>query len=154
MKIFNLDARNHVDDLLERRESGEQVGGFDLVYGDAFSHYSPPFHLTTYEFNEKVRRLMSPDGVFLANVIDIYRSGQFLGAMINTMERSFPHVYVMSTVFGGPSDDDRRDTFVVVGSTRPLAIDEMDFDLYEGHLMEPRHLAVLRRRVESPSADG
>ena len=146
MKIFNLDARNHVDDLLERRESGEQVGGFDLVYGDAFSHYSPPFHLTTYEFNEKVRRLMSPDGVFLANVIDIYRSGQFLGAMINTMERSFPHVYVMSTVFGGPSDDDRRDTFVVVGSTRPLAIDEMDFDLYEGHLMEPRHLAVLRQR--------
>ena len=146
MKIFNLDARNHVDDLLERRENGEHVGQFDLVYGDAFSHYSPPFHLTTFEFNEKVRRLMSPDGVFLANVIDIYRSGKFLGAMINTIERSFPHVYVLSTVFGGPSDDDQRDTFVVVGSTRPLPIDEMDFELYEGHLMEPQQLAVLRKR--------
>ena len=146
MKIFNRDARNHVDDLLERRENGEQVGQFDLVYGDAFSHYSPPFHLTTLEFNEKVRGLMSPDGVFLANVIDIYRSGKFLGAMINTMERSFPHVYVLSTVFGGPSDDDQRDTFVVVGSTRPLPIDEMDFELYEGHLMEPQQLAVLRKR--------
>ena len=45
MKIFNLDARNHVDDLLRRLEQGEDVGRFDLVYGDAFNHYSPPFHL-------------------------------------------------------------------------------------------------------------
>ena len=146
MKIFNLDARNHVDDLLEQRESGEQVGEFDLVYGDAFSHYSPPFHLTTHEFNEKVRRLMSPDGVFLANVIDIYRSGKFLGAMINTFEQSFPHVYVLGTVFGGPDDDDPRDTFVVVGSAGPLPIDEMDFELYQGQLLEPHHLAALRKR--------
>ena len=146
MKIFNLDARNHVDDLLERRESGEQVGGFDLVYGDAFSHYSPPFHLTTHEFNEKVSRLMSPNGVFLANVIDIYRSGKFLGAMINTFERTFPHVYVLGTVLGGPDDNDPRDTFVVVGTAGPLALDEMGFDLPEGHLLEPHHLAVLRKR--------
>ena len=146
MKIFNLDARNHVDDLLERRESGEQVGSFDLVYGDAFSHYSPPFHLTTHEFNEKVRRLMSPNGVFLTNVIDIYRSGKFLGAMINTFEQSFPRVYVLGTVFGGPDDNDPRDTFVVVGTAGPLLIDEMDFELYQAHLLEPHHLAALRKR--------
>ena len=146
IKIFNLDARNHVDDLLEQRDNGARVGGFDLVYGDAFSHYSPPFHLTTYEFNEKIRRLMSPGGVFLANVIDIYRSGKFLGAMINTFEQSFPHVYVISTTLGGPSDHDQRDTFVVVGATRPLPIDQMDFDLYQGYPIQPTHRAVLRQR--------
>ena len=94
LRIFNLDARNHVDDLLLRLPRGgrqtERSAKFDLVYGDAFNHYSPPFHLTTHEFNEKVRRLMSAESAFLANVIDVYRSGRFLGAMINTLERSFP----------------------------------------------------------------
>ena len=146
LRIYNLDARNHVEDLLSRLDEGEDVGRFDLVYGDAFSHYSPPYHLTTYEFNEKVRRLMSPGGVFLANVIDVYQSGLFLGAMINTLERSFPHVYVLSTVFGGPSDDDYRDTFVVAGSGRPLKLDDLDFDVYKGTPMEQHHLATLRRR--------
>ena len=146
LRIYNLDARNHVEDLLSRLDEGEDVGRFDLVYGDAFSHYSPPYHLTTYEFNQKVRRLMSPGGVFLANVIDVYQSGLFLGAMINTLERSFPHVYVLSTVFRGPSDDDYRDTFVVAGSGRPLKLDDLDFDVYKGTLMEQHHLATLRRR--------
>ena len=146
MRIYNLDARNHIEDLLTRLDAGEDVGRFDLVYGDAFSHYSPPFHLTTYEFNQKVRRLMNPGGVFLANVIDIYQSGLFLGAMINTLERSFPHVYVLSTVFGGPSDEDYRDTFVVVGSGRPLKLDDLDFDVYQGSLIEQHHMATLRRR--------
>ena len=146
MRIYNLDARNHVEDLLTRLEAGEDVGQFDVVYGDAFSHYSPPFHLTTFEFNEKVRRLMNPGGVFLANVIDIYQSGLFLGAMINTLERSFPHVYVLSTVFGGPSDGDFRDTFVVVGSGRPLKLQDLDFDIYQGSLIEQHHMATLRRR--------
>ena len=146
IRIYNLDARNHVEDLLSRLDEGEDAGRFDLVYGDAFSHYSPPFHLTTYEFNEKVRRLMSPGGVFLANVIDIYQSGLFLGAMINTFERSFPHVYVLSTIFGGPSDDDYRDTFVVVGSGRLLKLNDLDFDVYKGSLVEQHHLATLRRR--------
>ena len=146
MKIYNLDARNHVDDLLLRQERGEHVGNFDLVYGDAFSHYSPPFHLTTHEFNEKVRKLMSDEGVFLANVIDIYRSAKFLGAMVNTLERTFPHVYVFCTSLGGPSDEDARDTFVVVGSTRLLDLESLDYDQYSAALLEPRHLDVIRKR--------
>ena len=153
MKIFDLDARNHVDDLLLRAErvgttSGDAFEPFDFVYADAFNHYSPPFHLTTYEFNEKVRRLMSPEGVFMANVIDVYRSGLFIGAMINTIEQSFPHVYAISSALMGPSDDDGRDTFIVVGSARPLPLDEMDWDSYVGKVLVPEHLAVLRRRSQ------
>jgi spermidine synthase len=146
LRLFNLDARNHVENLLLDLQQGREIGGFDFVYADAFNHYSPPFHLTTYEFNEKVRRLMKPDGFFLANVIDIYRSGRFLGAMINTIEQSFPHVYGLSTALGGPTDQDLRDTFVVVGSFRPLPLQELDFDRYAGALLTPEQLAVLRRR--------
>ncbi len=146
MKIHNLDARNHVEDLIRRQAAGEDVGRFDLVYGDAFNHYSPPFHLTTFEFNEKVRRLMSDEGVFLANVIDVYSSGKFLGAMINTLEKSFPHVYVFSTALGGPTDRDARDTFVVVGSTRLLDLDFLSSEKFNGDLLGERHLEVLRKR--------
>ncbi len=146
LQIFNLDARNHVESRLAELDQGKQVGRFDFVYADAFNHYSPPFHLTTFEFNEKVRRLMSPDGVFLANVIDVYRSGRFLGAMINTIEQSFPHVYALSTSLAGPSDEDGRDTFIVAGSARPLPLEQLDYELYAGKLLTPEHLAVLRRR--------
>jgi spermidine synthase len=146
LHVFNLDARNHVDNLLMAMDQGVEVGRFDFVYGDAFNHYSPPFHLTTYEFNEKVRRLMSPDGVFLANVIDIYRSGLFLGAMVNTFEKSFPHVYVLGTTLTQPNDEDGRDTYVVVGATRPLPFEQYDWIRYPGPLLEAEQLATLRER--------
>jgi spermidine synthase len=149
IQIHNLDARNHVDTLLGRLAQDEETGQFDFVYGDAFNHYSPPFHLTTYEFNEKVRRLMKPDGVFLANVIDIYRSGRFLGAVVNTFEKSFPHVYVLGTTLSYPSDEDGRDTFVVVGSGRTLPMQTMDWQPYTGNVLRPEHLAALRERSDN-----
>jgi MFS family permease len=147
MKIFNLDARNHVEDLLARLDAGDaSAGKFDLVYGDAFNHYSPPFHLTTYEFNEKVKRLMSPEGAFLANVIDVYRSGKFIGAMINTFEKSFPHVYAFCTTLGGPDDDEARDTFVVVGANRLLDLSGLENSDSSAGRLRPEHLETLRRR--------
>jgi spermidine synthase len=146
MKIFNLDARNHVDNLLMAMQEGQNVGDFDFVYGDAFNHYSPPYHLTTHEFNEKVRRLMADDGMFFANVIDIYRSGRFLGAMLNTFEKTFPHTYVLGTTFDQPTDDDGRDTFVVVGSGRPIPFETYDWFRYAGVLLGDEQLATLRER--------
>jgi spermidine synthase len=148
MAIYNLDARNHIDDLLARQDAGEDVGKFDLIYGDAFNHYSPPFHLTTYEFNEKARRLMSEDGMLLANVIDVYRSGLFVGAMINTLRQTFPHVYVFSAAPGGPTDADARDTFVVLGSLQPLNRSSSSYDALDRIMLTGDHLAVLKERSQ------
>jgi spermidine synthase len=148
MAIYNLDARNHVDDLLARRNAGENVGEFDLIYGDAFNHYSPPFHLTTYEFNEKARRLMSENGMLLANVIDVYRSGRFVGAMVNTLEQTFPHVYVFSAAPGGPTDADARDTFVVLGSLKPLSPSSSSYEELGLTMLGAGHLAVLKERSQ------
>ncbi len=148
MAIYNLDARNHIDDLLARRDAGEDVGRFDLIYGDAFNHYSPPFHLTTHEFNEKARRLMSENGMLLANVIDVYRSGRFVGAMINTLEQTFPHVYVFSAVPGGPSDADDRDTFVVLGSLKPLNESSSSYEELGRIMLTDDRIAVLKERSQ------
>ena len=71
------DARNVVDDLLAankaRVANGEIPLRYDFVYGDAFNDFSVPWHLTTLEFNEKVKTLLNPDsGVYLINVIDAW----------------------------------------------------------------------------------
>ena len=146
MAIHNLDARNHIEDLLAQQAAGKDAGNFDLIYGDAFNHYSPPFHLTTYEFNEKARRLMSDDGMMLANVIDVYRSGLFVGAVIHTFEKTFPHVYAFSATPGGPSDSDPRDTFVVLGSLKPLNESSGFYEALRRDMLTSEHLAVLKQR--------
>jgi spermidine synthase len=148
IRVFDLDARNHVEDLLRQADNGVASAEFDFVYSDAFNHYSPPFHLTTKEFNDKLRRLMAPDGVLLANVIDVYRSGRFIGAMINTLEASFPHVYAISSSLAGPADDDGRDTFIVVASGKPLDLGDLVTGVGSGMVLDPEQLATLRRRSD------
>ncbi len=146
LRIVHLDARNRVDELFSQARRGELEGKFDLVYNDAFNHYSPPFHLTTLEYVRKLRAVMSDDSVFMANTIDVFRSGRFLGAMINTVEQVFPYVYTFGTSPGGPTDEDERDTFVVVGSTRLLPVQDLDYVKYAADLLSPQHTALLRER--------
>ena len=146
LRIVHLDARNRVDELFAMAQRGELESKFDLVYNDAFNHYSPPFHLTTLEYVRKLRAVMGDDSVFMANTIDVFRSGRFLGAMINTVEQVFPYVYTFGTSPGGPTDDDERDTFVVVGSTRLLPVQDLDYLKYAADLLSPRDTALLRQR--------
>ncbi len=150
--IHHLDARNHVDDLIRRKDAGEKVPEFDFVFGDAFNFLGVPFHLTTLEFNEKVKRLMRPgSGVYMINIIDIYYSGKFLAAVYNTFVKTFgeDNVYVLCT---NSSVEDvikpgARDTFIVIGSLRPLDLaglpgKESPYD-FEGMLLGEDLLKVL-----------
>jgi MFS family permease len=61
------DARQYV----ERNQGKKQ---YDLIFGDAFNDFSVPWHLTTREFNEKIASMMSPTGVYMINIIDVYES--------------------------------------------------------------------------------
>ena len=47
---------------------------YDLVFGDAFNDFSVPWHLTTREFNEKIKKMLTPTGVYMINIIDVYES--------------------------------------------------------------------------------
>jgi spermidine synthase len=132
---YTMDARNLVDDLLRDGRDGS----YDFIFGDAFNDLSVPYHLTTREFTGKLRTLLKPSGVYMINIIDIYREGlgRFLGAFVNTARRSFPNVYVFSSTSDGPTED--RDTFVVACSATPLDLHEMggrpiDPDDFEGVL--------------------
>ena len=63
------DARQFV----ERNQGKKQ---YDIVFGDAFNDFSVPWHLTTKEFNDKMASMMSPNGVYMINIIDAYESDE------------------------------------------------------------------------------
>jgi len=152
--IHHLDARNHIEDLVRRKDAGQPVPEFDYIYGDAFNDYAVPFHLTTKELNDKVKRLLKPEsGLYLINIIDIFnfkesepRTGLFLGAVYNTFRRTFgEHVYVYSCNEGEPSTN--RDTYIVVGALRPLDVEDLPGPAepfqFEGSRLTEEHLRIL-----------
>ncbi len=61
------DARQFV----ERNQNRKQ---YDLIFGDAFNDFSVPWHLTTEQFNQKLSKMMTPNGVYMINIIDAYES--------------------------------------------------------------------------------
>jgi spermidine synthase len=115
---YNFDARLMFDQL----QGGPK---YDLVFGDAFNDLSVPYHLTTREFNQKVRNLLNDDGFYMINVIDKFQGGQFLPSFVRTMKLVFPHVYIMSSGTPWNSLSSFANTYVVVGTATPLDFDRL-----------------------------
>jgi tetratricopeptide (TPR) repeat protein len=116
INTINMDARNYVDKLLEQKHSGEKIPQYDFIYGDAFNDFSVPFQLVTREFNEKISAILSDDGIYIINVVDIFDSGLFLGSAINTLEETFPCVYVATE----NKNRSIRNTFVIIAAKHKL----------------------------------
>ncbi len=114
IRSFNEDAR-----LFLQRDPQQS---YDLIMGDAFNDFSVPYHLTTREFNERVRSWLAPDGLYLVNIIDGPR-GDFLRAYTHTLAQTFPYVYLAPTIDGWRESP--RSTFVLVASNTPLDMDAL-----------------------------
>ncbi len=117
IRSFNEDARWF---LMNSKESGR----YDFVFGDAFNDLSIPYHLTTKEFAQEVRRVLKPDGLLMANVIDSFKVGLFMPSYIRTLEEVFGkgNVHLLTLT----SDYDRIgiSTNVIVASPRKLDMDD------------------------------
>ena len=64
----------HLGDARQFVERNQDRKQFDIVFGDAFNDFSVPWHLTTKEFNDKLAKMITPDGVYMINIIDVYES--------------------------------------------------------------------------------
>jgi predicted membrane-bound spermidine synthase len=116
IRSIHQDARAYVCSL-------PAVERYDVIYGDAFNDFSVPWHLTTREFNDRLRGLLAPDGAYIMNLVDIFNSGQFLAAFVHTAKRSFPHVSVIVTeMMPGADWRKERNAFVVICTAQPLAL--------------------------------
>ncbi len=112
----NTDARVGLQEMDSSRQ-------FDLILGDAFNDLSVPYHLTTQEFDRDLEQHLSPNGFFLANIIDKMQGGQFIPAIVRTLETVFPHVYVMSEVNSFNTAD--QNTYVVAASQTALDVNRL-----------------------------
>jgi len=118
---INLDGRNYVDELLEKKHRGKQIPQYDFVYMDAFSNMSVPFQLVTRQFNEKIYEIMAADGVYLINSVDMLNSGKFAGNLVNTLERTFPHIYLIKK----RSRNDLPDNFIIIASKKVIDLSNL-----------------------------
>jgi len=116
---YNEDARL----FLER----EPTESYDLILGDAFNDFSVPYHLTTKEFNDRVRAWLADDGLYVVNIIDGHR-GDFLRAYVHTLRQTFDHVYLVPTVESWR--ETAHTTFVLIASDAPL--DPTAFETIDG----------------------
>lgn len=142
------DARNTFDDLLHEQKLGKLPHKFDFIFGDAFNDFNVPWHLVTDEFNQKIKQLLTPDGVYMINLIDDYRYGQFVGAYARTAQKTFPGVAVFST--DSVEDDPARDTFVVAMSLKPIDYTKLGSRpgerAFDGYLLSKEHVDEMIRK--------
>ena len=122
INTISMDARNHVDELLKNEDS---AGCYDFIYEDALNDYSVPYQLTTKEFNDKLAILLGDNGVYMVELIDVFDEALFLGSFVNTLEQTFPYVYVITEAH---QPNSARNTFVVVGAMRQLNLDNLEKD--------------------------
>jgi spermidine synthase len=93
----------------------------DVVIGDAFGSRAVPFHLATEEFMEVVDRVVRPDGIYAANVID-GPGERFLRAEAATIAAVFEHVIVIR----GPGVvEGFSGNSVIVASQSPIDVDAL-----------------------------
>ncbi len=122
IRTFNLDGRNYVDQLLEQKRRGKETLEYDFVYMDAFNDVSVPYQLVTRQFNEMIFDILSPDGVYMVNMIDLNKGGSFVASFVNTAGQTFPHIYVVTR----PPSYDLPKNFIVIAAKQPLNLDNLD----------------------------
>lgn len=95
----------------------------DVVVGDAFGARAVPWHLTTVEFVDQVRRVLRPGGVYVLNVID-----QDPYALLRAVAATVGARYGSVAVLARPDELAPRGAgnAVIVASDRPLDVGALD----------------------------
>jgi spermidine synthase len=146
IRSFNEDGRWFVMNCPDK-------GKYDFIVGDAFNDLSIPYHLTTKEFALQMARLLKPEGILMANVIDSYEKGLFMPSYIRTLEEVFGegNVHLVS-----PKPDDENKgimTRVIVASKKGVNMDDfVSFMKRQGSESVMSHV-IPQKRLQQYLAD-
>lgn len=90
---------------------------YDVIIGDAFTDIAVPAHLVTREFFELVAARLTPDGVYLMNIIDHADGLKALAAITRTLRTVFPTVEIWAEP--NPAGAEERLVFIVLAGRTP-----------------------------------
>jgi len=97
------DARQTVDDLLRQNARRQDPHAapllYDFIYGDAFNDFSVPWHLTTLEFQQKLKDLLAPGGMVQVNLIDALPRSELSDRPLH--DRDVPEAFSLRGVASG-----------------------------------------------------
>ena len=86
---------------------------YDVIIGDAFHDIVVPPHLVTREFFALVRSRLSPDGIYLMNVVDNLREPRLALSILKSMRSVMSHVEIWAS-----NETGERATFVLAAVPR------------------------------------
>lgn len=119
----HMDGRQFVEERAPR-------GAYQLIVQDAVNDLSVPYHIMTREYNDAIRALLAPDGVYLLTVIDEFEVGQLMRSAVRTLKKSFQHVAVLgASELWKPYEGDNsvgRRVWVIYASQAPLDLAALD----------------------------
>jgi spermidine synthase len=142
---YNLDGRQFVHELARK-------GTYALVVQDAVNDLSVPYHIMTKEYNDQVRALLAPGGLYLLTVIDQYQDGQLLRAAARTMLQTFPRVQLLSA--SRAWDSGGAAVWVIAGSEQGIDLDQMRQLLQAEGQGPMRSVALEPERLQAYLANG
>lgn len=109
---YNMDARIFFENTKKKKL-------YDIIYTDVFNDISVPYHLTTREFNEKIKKYLKSNGIFAPMLIDDVRIGRFLASYVYTLSHTFQNIYI-SPLAKDWKKLRGRNTYVIFASNIPL----------------------------------
>lgn len=86
MRALHTDARVALQGL-----DGER---FDVIVGDVYQDLTVPYHLTTREFVALVKTRLSPQGLYLLNLTDVFPDPLLVKSIVKTLGEQFRQVHV------------------------------------------------------------
>jgi predicted membrane-bound spermidine synthase len=89
---------------------------YDVIFIDAFNDLSVPYHLTTRELTSQLKKLLTPDGALVVNVIDDFNDGRFLASYTRTLQSVFGERNTGVLMDAAEDMESSRSTFVVLAS--------------------------------------
>jgi len=114
-------------------------GPYDVIAVDAYRPPYIPFHLTTVEFFQEARSLLSPNGVVAVNVARTSADYSLVDAVAGSMEAVFPSVFIIDE----PNQGFDLGNSLVIGTARPTNLG--DYAANTSALSDPLLVEVARR---------
>ncbi len=97
---------------------------YDVIFTDAYNDLSIPYHLTTKEFLQEIKDIMTPNGIVMSNIIDNFQRGLFLPSYIKTLRTVFGDKNVHLISVNPNFRNTRISTFIVIAGKGDLDMND------------------------------